>query len=195
LEFEIMRNQWTGAVLAIAFSIGLMGCSAAAAKAPDLSGIWRLDPASSTAPSLRGRGREGRPEGNGERRRWEGADRNPAASGRRAERMRGGSRLRLPDVVRIEQDADRVELLDSLGASIGEIVTGKASQPSGDFRRLQGKWQGDRLEVVQTNPRGGQMTQTYHLADDGRTLEVRMRMVRGDLPAREFVRVYRREGV
>lgn len=59
--------------------------------------------------------------------------------------MRGGSRLRLPDVVRIDQNADRVKLLDSLGASIGEIVT--ASQPSGDFRRLQGKWQGDRLEV------------------------------------------------
>ncbi|HET9327423.1 MAG TPA: hypothetical protein VFQ05_11665 [Candidatus Eisenbacteria bacterium] len=65
--------------------------------------------------------------------------------------MRGGSRSRLPDVVRIEQNADRVELLDSLGA--------------------------------------------YHLADDGRTNEVRMRMERGDMPAREFVRVYRREGV
>ena len=65
--------------------------------------------------------------------------------------MRGGSRSRLPDVVRIEQNADRVELLDSLGA--------------------------------------------YHLADDGRTLEVWMRMERGDMPAREFVRVYRREGV
>ena len=85
--------------------------------------------------------------------------------------------------------------MDSLGASIGEIVTGKISQPSGDFRRLQGKWQGDLLEVTQSNPRGGQMTQTYHLADDGNTLEVRVRMERGDMPAREFVRVYRREGV
>jgi len=190
-----MRNRTLGAILAIALQIALTGCSDALAKSPNLSGIWRLDAASSTMPRFEGRGRpsgEARPEGEGERR-WDGVARGMGGERWNAAR-RPGSRFRLPDVVRIEQSAERVQLEDSLGVTIGEIVTGKALAGSEDVRRLEGKWHGDRLEVKQSNPRGGQMTQTYHLADDGRTLEVTMKMERGNMPTREFVRVYRREG-
>ena len=189
MEIGIMRNPSVGAILAIALQIALSGCSDALAKSPNLSGIWRLDAASSTAPRFEGRG--ARPEGGGERR-WDGG--RGLGGERWNAARRPGSRFRLPEVMRIEQSDSQVQLEDSLGVTIGEIVTGKSSEASGDERRLEGKWHGDRLEVKQENPRGGQMTQTYHLADDGRTLEVTMHMERGNMPAREFVRVYRREG-
>lgn len=177
-----MRYVNTGAILAIALQIIVTGCSVAAAKTPDMTGTWRLDPASSSGPRFGGPRREGRPEGRpesrpeGERGRWS-----------------RGPRFRLPDVVRIEQSEESLKFADSLGAPVGEIHTGKKKTP-GDLLELSGKWHGDQLEVVQSNPRGGQMTQTYHLTDNGRTLEVKMHMERGDMPAREFVRVYRRQG-
>jgi hypothetical protein len=105
------------------------------------------------------------------------------------------ARLRLPDVMRLSQSAWGLQVSDSLGAPLGEIRTAKGKQTgNADIVRMDGSWHGDRLEVVQAGGRG-QMTQTYRLADDGRTLEVKTSMqFQGGMPAREFVRVYHKEG-
>ena len=110
-----------------------------------------------------------------------------------------GSRpmFRLTELIHIEQSAGGLQLSDSLGGVLGEILLGqkKGSEEAAGVPRLSGSWHGDQLETMQTNDRGGQVTQTYHLAGDGRTLEVKTRMQRpGDVAAREFVRVYRKEG-
>jgi hypothetical protein len=105
--------------------------------------------------------------------------------------------MRLPELVRIEQSADRLRVRDSAGVVVGEILVGKGKQQEAatDVARLNGAWRGGRLEVVDTSPRGGQMTQVWELADAGRTLSVKTTMQRpGGMPAREFVRVYRKEG-
>lgn len=144
---------------------------------------------------FRKQGRDGRPEGF-EERRWSRARGESLRTGERwgGERRRG-ARLRLPDVVRIDQSAEGLTFVDSLGAPVVEIRTGRKPAQSVDLPALEGTWRGDRLEVVQNNPRGGQVTQTYHLAEDGRTLEIRMHMqCPGDATVREFVRVYRRQG-
>jgi len=106
--------------------------------------------------------------------------------------------FRLPELIHIEQSADGLQLSDSLGGVLGEILVGKkkgSEEEAAGVQRLSGSWHGDQLETMQTNDRGGQVTQTYHLAGDGRTLEVKTRMQRpGGGAAREFVRVYRKEG-
>jgi hypothetical protein len=104
--------------------------------------------------------------------------------------------MRIPDLVTIEQSPAGLRLTDSLGAVVGEIRTGKTKDAGAtDVARMDGAWHGERLEVTQSSPRGGQMTQVWELGAGGTTLSVKTTMQRpGGMPAREFVRVYRREG-
>jgi hypothetical protein len=189
-------RRWAigGAILALAITIAAVLGHGAFGAAPDLSGTWRLDAAKSTMPRFGAAGGERRLGGEGRfggegRGHWGGPGSAMSGEGRR------GPRMRLPDLVRIEQSAAGLRVSDSLGAVVSEIRTAKGKDEGADIARLKGAWHGERLEVVQDSPRGGQMTQVWELADRGRMLSVKTTMQRpGGMPAREFVRVYRREG-
>ncbi|TMQ72870.1 MAG: hypothetical protein E6K80_01525 [Candidatus Eisenbacteria bacterium] len=207
----MMRSRWTSAVPAAAFLVLVtVGWAVAAKPTPDLSGSWRLDPERSTAPSFDrrgvGSGTDRAPMGG---RHWGGGGMEGGMGGMRGgmRGMRGGAgggrepgderrsqRLRLPDFLRIEQSGDELALSDSAGTVVGEIRTAKAKgeEETVGVPRFRGSWHGDRLQVVQTSAHG-EMTQTYHLSDDGRTLEVKMHMQGPGGTSRDFVRVYRRE--
>jgi hypothetical protein len=180
---------------------------------PDLSGQWRLDPSRSESPrgsggrgSWRGRrgggggvpgGRGGFPGGRGGGGwgggRGEDEARGPADSTRRtAARM-----TRLPDWIRVDETAGHVVFSDSTGAALLEVRTGGSADGAGHggaaALQLEGKWNGDRLEVERTGPRGGKIVERYQIEDRGRTLVVETKIdSNGRRPSMSFKRVYSR---
>jgi hypothetical protein len=110
------------------------------------------------------------------------------------DRARRGPRL--PSYLRIEQSSDVVRLIDSTGTTLAEISTAATkggSSSAKDGAWAAGKWKGDRLEVERDTPRGKSI-QSFSLADDGHTLEVRMKRAGGPMGPAEFKRVYQRMG-
>jgi hypothetical protein len=90
-----------------------------------------------------------------------------------------------------------VSLEDSSGTVLQEITTLAAKADTLTHAPgalvLSGEWKKDRLEAERQGPRGGKVTQTLSLADQGGTLVIETKMAAGDSgPAREFKRVYRK---
>ncbi|MGH7681855.1 MAG: hypothetical protein ACRENN_07700 [Candidatus Eiseniibacteriota bacterium] len=82
--------------------------------------------------------------------------------------------MRLPDLLRIEEQPEYVVLEDSTGADLMQIVIGEGkvtSSPTATVPRVQGEWKKDTLEAKH-EASGTKVTQTYALEDNGRTLEI-----------------------
>lgn len=180
---------------------------AAAGKAkqpPDLSGQWRLDPSRSEGP----RGREGRGSWRGRRGGgggFPGGGRGGGwGGGRGADEARGpadstrgsaGRMARLPDWIRVDETAGHVVFSDSTGAALLEVLTGGSADGAGHgsvaVLQLEGKWNGDRLQVERSGPRGGKIVEKYKLEDEGRTLVIETKIEsNGRRPSMSFKRVY-----
>ena len=195
------RRTWIPLAVAAALmaaGLALRAPAGQAGAAPDLTGMWRLDPAASAAPRFdrfdRGgpRGERGaRPEG-GMRR--DGMRRGPGG-GASPDGMRRG-RPGLPDLIHVTHTESLVSFEDSTGAVIQEITTlGNARDTlahAPGARVLAGAWRDATLEVKSTGPPGGTMTQTITLEENGSALVIRTR-TEFEGGAREFKRVYRRD--
>jgi hypothetical protein len=167
------------------------------AAASDLAGEWRLDPAKSEMPTRGGRFGDGSRRGGGTkgdgRDGWSGRDGMRHRDGARGDKDGRGpgfrGRGRLPAFLTVTQSTGRVQLADSTGAVVQEIVIGsKLSRPnSGEgrsengprVRQASGQWRNGILEVERTTPRGT-MTQTFALEDGGRTLVIRSARTGGE---------------
>ena len=174
------------------------------AQPPDLSGMWTLDRSKSTMPDrgMRsgGAGMGGGPGG------WGGGGRRPGGmggmrggmGGMRGERggAGGGFFGRLPDVIKIDETHGLVTLRDSTGKALQEIATapGDSTVPAekSSVPRLGGRLDGSHLEIERPAPMGGTIFETYALKSDD-VLEIHVKIQPdGDMPPREFVRVYHR---
>jgi hypothetical protein len=210
----MMRRTMFGTVLVVmALGVGALATSRAAKQPPDFHGRWRFDPSKSDAPNRpEGMGGPGGARGSGGG--WRGGSRGGGGMGSGGRGGMGGGgrggegrpegsgegggmrRMRLPDFFSIQQEAQSIRIADSTGIVMEEIVTGSAAKDAktGDAAREIGHWSGDRLTVERQSPRGGTISETLSLADDGRTLIIRTTMgATGDRPAREFKRVYLRQ--
>ena len=91
---------------------------------------------------------------------------------------------------------DQVTVADSAGTLVREIVVGdKKATKDADNAALvaSGKWKGSKLEVTATDPRGNEHQETWEVSDGGKTLTIVNKIeARGDRPAMELKRVYRR---
>jgi len=90
-----------------------------------------------------------------------------------------------------------VSFEDSTGTVILEVTTLAGAKDTlahaPGAQVLSGAWKADTLEVERTSARG-KMTQRWTLENDGATLVVRMHAeTGGDMPARDFKRVYHRD--
>jgi len=104
--------------------------------------------------------------------------------------------VRLPEVMHITATPALVSVEDSSGTVLEEIAT--VSAQADTFARapgaphIEGQWKGDKLVIEREGPRG-KVTETISLEDKGATLVFHTRMESsGDMPSREFKRVYRR---
>jgi hypothetical protein len=104
--------------------------------------------------------------------------------------------MRLPDMIHVTETPEVVSLEDSTGAVLQEIVTvagqdTMAHAPGAQV--MDGQWKGDKLVVQREGQRGGKMTTTVSLEGKGDLLVIQTKMEgMGDMPAREFKRVYQR---
>ncbi len=104
---------------------------------------------------------------------------------------------RLPDLMHVTQTPSEVSFEDSSGAVLQEITTlGSAPDTmahSPGALVLNGEWKKDKLEITRQSPRGGKITQTISLEGKGDVLVIETKMQgSGDMPSREFKRVYDR---
>lgn len=183
--------------------------TAATGSMPSFAGTWRIDRSKSTFPQRPdgarrgdGAGPGGGPGGAGGA---GGSGGGPGAGGSMgpgggspggargdgARRMRSG----MPPYVKIAQTAVVVTVADSAGTAVQEIVyADPAPAPaSKGVRRLGGEWNGRSLVALGETPMGGELTETWTLKEQGRTLEIRTKVLPGDdRPALEFTRVYQR---
>jgi hypothetical protein len=192
--------------------------AADAKQPPDLTGQWRLDLRRSDSmqrpqggPESGGPrgGRGGGPGGGGGEggrggmggRGWGGHGGGPRGGpggGPGPGQGEAGPRpVRLPDLIHVTQTATIASFEDSTGAVVQEITTlgdeadTLAHAPGAVV--LNGQWKGEKLEVQRQGPRGGKMTQTFTLEGKGNTLVIHTKIESsGDMPAREFKRVYQR---
>ena len=132
-----------------------------------------------------GRGGEGRGPGGAEG----GGGQGGAAAGPRF--------VRLPDFMHVTETATLVSIEDSSGTVVQEIAT-LGGEPdtlahSPGAQVLEGEWKGQKLEVQRQGARGAKITQTITLEDKGNLLVIQTKMeAGGNMPAREFKRVYQR---
>lgn len=185
---------------------------------PDLTGQWRLDPKRSDTPQppgggpgmrrpREGGGRGGGPGGGGGG--WGGRGgmgggmgRGPGGPGGDVERgPRGGGAgmrpARLPDLMHVTQTGTVVSFEDSSGAVVQEITTLAGAEDTlvhaPKAQVLSGQWTGETLVVERLGPGGGKLTEIISLEDKGSLLVIRTKMAgSGDMPSREFKRVYKR---
>ncbi len=105
--------------------------------------------------------------------------------------------VRLPELIHVTETPELVSLEDSTGAVLQEIVTAAGQDTMAHAPGAQvmnGEWKGDKLVVRREGPRGGTLTTTVSLEGKaGDLLVIRTKIEgRGDMPAREFKRVYQR---
>jgi hypothetical protein len=105
--------------------------------------------------------------------------------------------VRLPDLMHVTQTGTVVSFEDSSGAVLQEITTlGGAKDTlvhAPKAQVLSGQWEGKKLVVERTSPRAGKITETITLEDEGSLLVIRTKLAgSGDMPSREFKRVYKR---
>ena len=186
----MLRSRIAAVMLAssLILSSATLTLAAPAKSHPDLSGEWRFDASRSDRPDW-GRGRPAGEKKEGMGRRAGGSMPSGGTEGAR----RGP---RLPSYLRIEQSPDLVRLIDSTGTTVAEISTAGtkgASSSAKDGAWATGKWKGDRLEIERDTPRG-KATQSFSLADDGRTLEVTIERSGGAKGPAKYKRVYQRLG-
>jgi hypothetical protein len=185
------RTKWNAAttlaaiVAAGAIALAAVG-SQTAIGAESLAGAWRLDRAASDRPPQSGRRGHGGAAPDGVKHDKRDGD----------QRGRDGKRpRRLGRYLRIEQTATALLVADSSGALMREIVLGDTPQTkhADDAPVMTGAWQGSSLEVSATAPNGKKHVEVWQVGDDGKTLTITVRReARGDKPAREMKRVYRR---
>ena len=94
------------------------------------------------------------------------------------------------------QTPDLVSVEDSSGTVLEEIVL-----PGGDrdkmlsspgARNFDGTWAADSLRIEHDAPNGAKVTEAIALLDQGESMMVRTKVLRGKEPPREFKRVYQR---
>ena len=112
----------------------------------------------------------------------------------------GGERPRpilLPEFFHITETDNDVSFEDSTGVVMQEIATVSAEHdtllhaPSAQV--VYGQWKGSKLEVQRRGPRGGEVTQTFSLADHGQMLIIEIKMAaNGPMPGMSVKRVYQR---
>jgi hypothetical protein len=148
---------------------------------PNLSGTWRLDRQHSDNPRAM-MGRRAR----GDRAGWRGGDgpMNGDRGGFRHGGGRGGNAsgrgfrgmARIPDLFTLNPSQTGLEMADSASAVVERIVIADSTevQPvdANGVPQLHGTWQGQDLQVEAAGPNGGQVTQTWELAEDGNTLKI-----------------------
>ncbi len=204
-----MRRILIGLALLVATFIGARAAYSGESKhPPDLSGTWRFDPSRSDAPPAwgggghggGGHGGGGHGGGGGG---WGGHHGGYHGGGGYGGGPEGSSEsgqaharpMRLPDILRIEEQPEYVVLEDSTGADLMQIVIGDGkvtSNPAAAVLRAQGEWKKDQLEAKHEDDRGFKITQTYALEDKGRTLEITTKIE--GRRSFEGKRVYVREG-
>jgi len=173
---------------------------------PDLTGEWRLDAQRSDMPQrppggggggYGGRGGYGGGGGGG----WgghEGGGGGGHGPGAEAGASGGpsGRPMRLPDFMHVTMTPALVSFEDSTGAVVREVATVSAAADTFAHApgalHVAGEWKGDKLVIEREGPRG-KVTETLSLEDKGATLVLKTRMEsNGDMPSREFKRVYRK---
>jgi hypothetical protein len=212
-----MRRTWShrrslvAAVALLAAGAFALGANGALADAKaELAGTWRIDRKASDQPGKYGMGgpggmHEGRGGGQGGHG-GHGDHGGPGMGGPGGdtmggpppdgERKKGGRPGRLGPWLRIETSGAEVTVADSSGTTVREIVLGDAAKPkNADDGAMvaTGKWKGSKLEVTAVDPRGREHKETWELSDEGKTLTIFTKLdARGDRPAMEMKRVYRR---
>jgi hypothetical protein len=128
-----------------------------------------------------------------------GGGEGSASAGDQGDHDRGsGNRpARLPNFIHITETASEVSFEDSSGAVLQEIATVPAEADT--FARapgaqhVTGQWSGDKLVVERPGPRDAKITETITLKDKGKSLQIETKIEgSGDMPSREFKRVYDR---
>jgi len=189
---------WTLSTLLLVAAAAL---AAEAAKHPDLSGVWQLDPDRSDRPG--GRGGLGGPGGGGP-----GGERpggGPRAEGGRGgfggdrEAMRARREQRQLAVARLEIAATGEggwSLKDGVGVTWSIEPDGaerKVEGPEGGEIYLRAEWtDASHLRVRRVQAGRPAIEESYELAADGQSLTVTVRMVGGEFGDRETRRVYGR---
>ena len=189
-------------LLAVAAMLGL-GVAAHAedkSKQPDLTGEWRLDAQHSDMPQRPpgggGGGWGGGGWGGGGHHHEGGGEGRPPGPEANASGGPSGRPPRLPDLMHVTMTPTLVSFEDSSGAVLQEVATVSAAADT--FARapgamhMAGEWKGDKLVIEREGPRG-KVTETISIEDKGATLVLKTKMAAsGDMPAREFKRVYRK---
>ena len=205
-----MKRTW-GVLWMVAAMLGPWTAAQAGDKEkPDLSGEWRLDAAHSDLPQRppgggggygggggggwggggyggHGGGHRGHGDGG-----WGGGG-GAEASGSDASRPRP---VRLPALMHVTATPTLVSVEDSTGAVLEEIATVSAEADTFAHApgalHLAGRWKGDKLVIEREGPRG-KVTETISLEDKGAALVFHTKVESsGDMPSREFKRVYRK---
>ena len=205
------RAKWVGLVAAV----GMLGMWSAARaedkdQKPDMTGVWRLDAQRSDMPQ-RPPGGAGGWGGGGGGYGWGGGGggghhHEGGGDGGGGGRPPGGEAsssdpghprpVRLPDLMHVTATATLVSVEDSTGAVLEEIATVSAEADTFAHApgapHIAGQWKGDKLIIERQGPRG-KVTETISLEDKGASLVFHTKMESsGDMPSREFKRVYRR---
>ncbi len=77
-----------------------------------------------------------------------------------------------PRTMTISMTGAEVDLLDDRGRKRAFMTDGRKLQKSKDdtYQEIAAKWDGNRLVTDEKNPRGGKMSRTFELSEDGRQL-------------------------
>lgn len=190
-----MRNKTNVAVLvvlAVLAATAWAGASAgedSASDATDLSGSWALDPDRSEMPARGGGfgGRGGGPGGSGGGRGGDPVGGARGSGGGPSGRPRGAP-TRMADRISIIQDASTVTISDEQGNERVILTSGVGSVEGAAL----GEWKKGKLEV-RTETARGQLSETFALIDEGRSLVVKGSMQGSGGRSMKFKRVYSRE--
>ena len=215
------RTGWALAGLAaIAFLTMILATAAFAANEKptvNLAGTWKLDPARSDNPQQMGGPGRGGPPGGGPDGGGHGPGGPPPRNGGPppAEGAVGGpggpppdgdgkgghhhGMMRLPDLFTLIQSPGGVEFRDSTGVAVRRILTQATGEvapfDSAGVAQLAGAWTAARLEAQAKGSRGGTVTETYEIIDNGAALRVVTHMQPpDDRPGFDIKTVYTKVG-
>jgi hypothetical protein len=207
------RSTWLASVATLALMSAGMAAAGDKDQKPDLTGEWRLDAQHSDMPQRPPGGGGGGYGGGGGG--WGGGGcgggggHPPHPGGGGGGRPPGGEAsasdpsrprpVRLPDLMHITATPALVSVEDSSGTVLEEIATVSAEADTFAHApgapHIAGQWKGDKLVIEREGPRG-KVTETISLEDKGATLVFHTKMESsGDMPSREFKRVYRKVAV